>query len=102
MLRFGAAGGRILQIDNHAQVQTRENASLLGGDDYNTDRTFSNFFNSNSNRKLMEAWFKDAEQRSGLIEHYQTMAYTQAIALSVQSPGKPVTINPFEFTESET
>ncbi|PIN93971.1 hypothetical protein COU54_00895 [Candidatus Pacearchaeota archaeon CG10_big_fil_rev_8_21_14_0_10_31_24] len=88
--------GEIIQVDNYAQVQTRANASLLKNEKYNTEKTFSNFFNSDSNRKLMTAWFQNKEERSQLEKHYPAMKITQAIALSIQKPGRSVTINLFE------
>lgn len=87
---------KILQVDNYAQVRTRANASLLKDEEYNTEKVFNNFFNSNSNRKLMTAWFQNKENRSQLEKHYPTMKITQAIAESIKKPGKSITIEVFE------
>lgn len=88
--------GEIVQIDNYAQVQTRANAAVLKNEKYNSEKIFSNFFNSDSNRKLMTAWLQGKEEKSQLEKHFPAMKITQAIALSLKKPGYPVVISLFE------
>jgi hypothetical protein len=83
------------RIDAFAQVSTRSNASLLPDEEYNTFETFSGLFHSDSNRELMTRWLLDQEERSQLQEHLPTMRLTQALAMSIQEPGFPVTIDLF-------
>lgn len=90
------AGGKIVQVDNYAQVRSRSNASLLREEEYNTEKTFHNFFNSNSNRELMSAWFQGNENRSRLEKHYPTMKILQALAESIRKSGKTVSVDLFE------
>jgi len=87
-----SAEGKVVQVDNFAQVHTRANASLLKREQYNTEQTILNFFNSASNRKLMSAWFEGKETKSQLASHFPTMKITQALALSIQNPGEPVRV----------
>ena len=91
-----SVGNKIVQVDNYAQVRSRANASLIEDEEYNTEKTFNNFFNSNSNRKLMTAWFQGKENKSQLEKHYPAMKITQAIAESIKKPGKPIIIELFE------
>jgi hypothetical protein len=81
------------RIDAFARVSTRTNASLLPNDEYNTCRTFSGLFHSDSNRELMTRWLLDKEERSLLADHLPTMKLTQALAISIQQPGYPVTFD---------
>jgi hypothetical protein len=85
--------GEIIRVDNYAQVQTRGNASLVKNEKYNSTKVFENYFNSSSNRKLLSAWLKGKERKSQLHEHAPAMHITQALALSIQKPGYPVSIN---------
>lgn len=89
-------GRKVVQVENFAEVKTRANASLLQDEEYNTDRVFNNFFNSNSNKKLMTAWFQGREDKSKLENHYPVMKVVQALAESLKKPGKKIVIDLFE------
>jgi hypothetical protein len=81
------------RIDAFARVSTRSNASLLPNEEYNTSKTFSGLFHSDSNRELMLRWLLDKEEKSQLRDHLLTMRLTQAMATSIQHPGYPVTFD---------
>jgi len=88
--------GNITRIDNYAEVQTRSNASLLLDSEYNTEKIFNNYFNSDSNRQLLTLWLQDKEDRSNLIDHFPAMQITQAIALSIRNPGQAIAVDLFD------
>ncbi len=81
------------RIDAFARVSTRTNASLLQGEEYNTEETHNGLFHSDSNRKLMSMWLKNEEHKSQLFQHVPVMRIVQALATSIQKPGYPVTFD---------
>lgn len=81
------------RIDAFARVSERTNASLLINEDYNTEKTFTGLFHSDSNRQLMSMWLNGKEVRSRLSDHVPTMQVVQALACSIQRPGLPVVID---------
>lgn len=85
------------KIDAFARVSTRANASLLKNEEHITEQTHNGLFHSDSNRELILRWLKDEEFRSGLSAHLPVMKFIQALAVSTQRPGYPIT---FDFFNS--
>lgn len=83
------------KIDAFARVSTRTNASLLQGEEYNTEETYNGLFHSDSNRQLMSMWLKNEEHRSQLADHIPTMRMVQYLATSIKNPGHPITFDLF-------
>jgi hypothetical protein len=88
-----ARGGAVEKIDAFARVITRANASILENEEFNSEQTFSGLFHSDSNRTLIKLWLRDQEEKSLISAHVSAMRLTQAIALSLESPGQPITID---------
>jgi hypothetical protein len=81
------------RIDAFARVSTRTNASLLKDKEYSSTKTFTGLFHSDSNRQLMYRWLNGDENRSLLKDHMSPMRITKVIALTIQKPGYPITID---------
>ncbi|HBA46098.1 hypothetical protein A2443_00465 [Candidatus Nomurabacteria bacterium RIFOXYC2_FULL_43_16] len=81
------------RIDAFARISTRTNASLLQGEEYNTEQTHNGLFHSDSNRQLMSMWLKNEENKSQLFQHVPVMRTIQALATSIQKPGHPITFD---------
>lgn len=81
------------RIDAFARISTRTNASLLPGEEYNTEETHNGLFHSDSNRKLMSMWLKSEEYKSRLSEHIPVMRMVQALASAIKKPGYPITFD---------
>lgn len=83
----------ITRVDNYAQIYKRSNAALIKEHDYVSSKTIKNYFNSDSNRKLLSKWLRGEEKISRLVDHEATMKIMQVIGLSIQKPGYPFKIN---------
>jgi len=83
--------GGDVRLQNMAEISTRTNASMVHAKAYSTNKQFSAYF-GNGKEKLLDAWLRGVENRSTLDTHMGTMRIIQAIALSLQRPGYPVTI----------
>ncbi|CAN5211458.1 hypothetical protein BH10PSE19_BH10PSE19_19100 [soil metagenome] len=75
-----------------AQVSTRANASLLANEEFNSVKTFSDYTHSSSKYKIIDEWLKGTENKSQLESHVIVMNIIQSLALSLQKPGYPVTL----------
>jgi len=84
---------KVDRIDAFARVSTRTNASLLQGQEYNTEETHNGLFHSDSNRQLMSMWLKNEEHKSRLADHIPTMRMVQYLAMSIRKPGYPITFD---------
>lgn len=79
-------------IDAFARVTTRANAALLPDEKYVSEESFDGLFHSDSNRQLMEHWLRGSEYRSSLASHLRPMQVTEALALSVHTPGRLIAV----------
>ncbi|MFB7161143.1 hypothetical protein [Streptomyces sp. NPDC056242] len=79
-------------IDAFARITTRANAALLPDEQYVAEETFDGLFHSDSNRQLMRHWLDGTERRSTLASHLRPMQVTEALASSVLTPGRLVTV----------
>jgi hypothetical protein len=85
-----------LQIDRigaFARVSTRTNANILTDKEYISVKTFSGLFNIDSGRQLMSSWLNCEENKSLLKDHSCAMRTVQAIAMTTQKPGYPITFD---------
>lgn len=80
------------RIGAHARITTRANASLLDDEPYVAVSEFDGLFHSDSNRLLMHNWLRGTETRSVLSSHLLPMRVTEAIAVSLAQPGRPVSL----------
>jgi hypothetical protein len=85
--------GKVDRIDASARVSTRTNASLLPNEEYNTEKTYSGLFHSDSNRQLMSMWLQNKENKSQLTDHVRTMRLVQYLSMSVHRPGQSLTFD---------
>ena len=81
------------RISAFARISRKTNASLLKGEEYNTEETHNGFFHSDSNRQLMTAWLRNEEYRSQLADHISTMRLVQYMAMSTRKQGYPITFD---------
>ncbi|TSC52321.1 MAG: hypothetical protein LiPW41_532 [Parcubacteria group bacterium LiPW_41] len=84
---------KVEKIDAFARVTTRTNASLLKDEKHNSEETFSGLFHSDSNRALLSAWLEGKENKSQIHKHIVPMKVIQAIAVSLENPGHPITFD---------
>lgn len=80
------------RIDAKARISTRANASLLEEENYVQLSEYSGLFHSDSNKELMSRWLRGEENRSQLETHLNAMTLLGALAESVQTPGKTVSV----------
>jgi hypothetical protein len=75
---------------SYAETISRTNAKLIPGSKY-LDIQKREKFTKTSKNELIRAWIHGTENRSTLISHLPTMILLEAIAKSIDSPGKMVT-----------
>lgn len=80
------------KMDGFARISTRSNASLFPEEKYAVTETFRSVFHSDSNRELMRRWLRGTEMKSSIADHLLPMKITEALALSLLSPGFSIEI----------
>ncbi|NTW61782.1 hypothetical protein HGB24_03830 [Candidatus Saccharibacteria bacterium] len=85
-----AENHQVDRIDAKAVLITRKNASLLKDAKYIEEKNYTGIFHSESNKRLMEAWLSNQEDRSSLESHLPVMLLAQALAESLKNQGKAV------------
>ena len=93
---FDVPIGSDMQIDRigaFARVSTRTNATILKDKKYVSVKTFSGYFNIDSSCQLMSNWLNCEENKSLLKDHIFVMRTIQAIAMTIQKPGNPITLD---------
>jgi hypothetical protein len=80
------------EMDVFASISTRNNASIFPEEKYVKFETFDGLFHSDSNRNLLRCWLRGSETKSSIADHLLSMKLTEALAVSLISPGHPVEI----------